>query len=114
MKIIDEQGIDEETGLISPIRSTTLLSKGMSYLKVFLLRRVNKEKRIIFFIKKVEKVEIEPQNQYIPEEATRSSNKPASRLPKVSGLTGEYRRRKKKRIYSRFQFFSRLSFFLCI
>ena len=28
VKIIDEHGIDEETGLISPIRSTTLLSKG--------------------------------------------------------------------------------------
>ena len=55
MKIIDEQGIDEETGLISPIRSTTLLSKGMSYLKILLLRRVNKEKRIIFLLKKSRK-----------------------------------------------------------
>ena len=75
VKIIDEHGIDEETGLISPIRSTTLLSKGK-----------DKKKTKKYGFNKVEKVEIEPQNQYPEECAAVVSSKPAARLPKVSGL----------------------------
>ena len=69
VKIIDEHGNDEETGLISPIRPATLLT--------------SKSESKVFNRKIIVTKEDEPHNQY-PEEIKIHEQQPQGKLPKVS------------------------------